>query len=398
MKEIEAASERLRAAQERAARERTVAQSPDNNRSGGDDAGSDAGDHPHPNGDPLAAALLQQEAAVLLNLHAQAVSVQNIRTLVPLLLDVNSTFYARWKESFLDVLGKYSLERHVLSDAVAPASSWVRMNCVVRTWLLGAISDDLADSVSERGASARAIWLAIESQFLGNRTTRALYADQEFRAFSQGDLSVIDYCCRFKRMAEDLRDLGQPISEETLILNIIRGLNERFSALGLHLRRSTPLPSFLQVRDDLRLEELTMAKAPPAAALTALSGSSTGGSGGSKPPTPAPPRPPQQQDSAPKTPQQSASNSGGGGFQRGKRGGKRFNKGGGGGGSSAGGASGNASGGGSSSPATAPPTGTSFYNPWTGAIYMWPGPRAPMPPRAAPPAQHQTYIAGPPGQ
>ena len=29
---------------------------------------------------------------------------------------------------------------------------------------------------------------------------------------------------------------------------------------------------------------------------------------------------------------------------------------------------------------------------------MWPGPRAPMPPRAAPPAQHQTYVAGPPGQ
>ena len=104
-------------------------------------------------------------------------------------------------------------------------------------------------------------------------------------------------------MAEDLRDLGQPVTEATLVLNIIRGLNERFSALGLHLRSSTSLPSFLQVRDDLRLEELTMAKAPPAAALTALSGSSTGGSGGSKPPTPAPPRPPQQQDSSPKTPQ-----------------------------------------------------------------------------------------------
>ena len=39
--------------------------------------------------------------------HAQAVSVQNIRSLVPLLLDVNSTFYGRWKQSFLDVLGKY---------------------------------------------------------------------------------------------------------------------------------------------------------------------------------------------------------------------------------------------------------------------------------------------------
>ena len=84
------------------------------------------------------------------------------------------------------------------------------MNCVVRTCLLGVISDDLTDIVSQRGASARTIWLSIESQFLRNRTTRALYTDQEFRAFSQGDLSIVDYCRRFKRMAEDLRDLGQP--------------------------------------------------------------------------------------------------------------------------------------------------------------------------------------------
>lgn len=48
-------------------------------------------------------------------------------------------------------------------------------------------------------------------------------------------------------MAEDLWNLGQPITEGTLVLNIIRGLNERFSALGLQLRRTTPLPSFLQV-------------------------------------------------------------------------------------------------------------------------------------------------------
>ena len=124
--DLDAAAARLRAAQERAAAER-VAAAPSKE----DDA--DAFHHGEDDID-LQAALLQQEAAVLLNLHAQAVSVQNIRTLVPLLLDVNSTFYARWKESFLDVLGKYSLERHVLSDAVAPASpSWVRMNCVVRT-------------------------------------------------------------------------------------------------------------------------------------------------------------------------------------------------------------------------------------------------------------------------
>ena len=127
LKEIEAASERLRAAQERAARERAASQIHEDNHGGTDDDGSDAGG---PHGDPFAAALLQQEASVLLNLHAQAVSVQNIRSLVPLLLDVNSTFYGRWKQSFLDVLGKYSLQSHVLSDAVSPHSYTSPMYCL----------------------------------------------------------------------------------------------------------------------------------------------------------------------------------------------------------------------------------------------------------------------------
>jgi hypothetical protein len=171
------------------------------------------------------------------------------------------------------------LECHILSDSVFPESpDWVRMNAVIRTWLLGTLSNALAGIISQRGASARTLWLSIESQFLGNRTTRALYADQEFRSFSRGDLRVAEYCRRYNKLAEDLRDLSEPVSDRTLVLNIVRGLNERFHALGLHLRRTNPLPSFLQVHDDLALEELTMAKAAPVAALAALSdiGSSSG--------------------------------------------------------------------------------------------------------------------------
>lgn len=172
--------------------------------------------------------------------------MQNIRILIPLLLDVNSTSYARWCDTFLLTLTKFSLEGHVLSNITAYTSlDWVRMDAVVRTWILNTISDDLTDTVSQRGVTARVLWLSIESQFLGNRTTRALYDDQEFHSFSQGDLPVAEYCSRYKKPAEDLRDLGEPVSDITLVLNIIRGLNERFLALGLHLRRTYPLPSFL---------------------------------------------------------------------------------------------------------------------------------------------------------
>ena len=137
-----------------------------------------------------------------------------------------------------------------------------------------------------------------------------------------------------------------------------------------------------------------MAKAPPATALAALSGPTTDSSGGPRPPTSTPSRPSPQQPSAPKSPQQATSDSGGGGSQRGKRGGKRHNKGG-----------GNSGGNGSSSSSGTPTSGgtggpgpgwPSYHNPWAGSIYMWPGQRAPAPPRSAGPIQQpQAYFAGP---
>jgi hypothetical protein len=233
-RERDAADTRIRTALARAAHERAAAALPppvNDIIPGGTVVDSTA---------QFSAVLLQHEAVALLNLHAQAVVVQNICALVPLLLDVNSTFYSRWRESFLLTLNKFSLECHVLSDVVHHSPDWIRMNVVVLTWINGTIIDNLADMISECGATARVLWLTIDSQYLENRTMRTLYADQAFHSFTQGDLSAAEYCRRYKRLPEDLRDLGEPVSDKTLALNIIYGLNERLQALGLHLRRTSP--------------------------------------------------------------------------------------------------------------------------------------------------------------
>jgi hypothetical protein len=109
------------------------------------------------------------------------------------------------------------------------------MDCVVRSWLHGTISTDFAETVMGRGGSARAAWLAIEVQFLGNRETRTLHLDTQFRHFCQGDLSITDYCRKFKSMADALVDLGEPVTDRTLVLNVIRGLNENNTDIGRHL-------------------------------------------------------------------------------------------------------------------------------------------------------------------
>ena len=171
------------------------------------------------------------------------------------------------------------------------------MDYVVKSWILGTLTDDLAEIISSQGASAKDAWLAVESLFLGNREVRSIQLETKFCNFIQGDLSVTDYCRRMKKMADDLVVTGEIVTNRTLVLNVIRGLNERFTHIGTLLRRARPFPSFLEARDDLVLEEITMEnRQTPAAALTASTKvaapapqqqQATSGSGGATRPAPS---------------------------------------------------------------------------------------------------------------
>lgn len=47
---------------------------------------------------------------------------------------------------------------------------------------------NLVDTIMEHDTTTHVSWLTIESEFLGNRETRALFLDAEFRNFTQGAL------------------------------------------------------------------------------------------------------------------------------------------------------------------------------------------------------------------
>ena len=313
--------------------------------------------------------------------------MNNIRNHVTTVLDVDSGNFNRWRDQFLLILGKFSLRDHVHAEPPVPISpTWDRMDCVVKAWIIATLTDDLAEIISAQGSTARHAWLAVESQFLGNREARSIHLETRFRNFIQGDLSVTDYCRRLKKMADDLTALGEAMTDRTLVLNVIRGLNERFSHVGTLLRRTRPFPSFLEARDDLILEELTLENRKDAPA-TALAATSTANS---------------------TTPASSGSGSGsaGGGS---KSSNNRRNK-------CSGGKGGGSTGGGGGGQGPCPsaghnqqqPTGQqqqqptpggrwpSYYNPWTGTIQMWPGgPRPPLAPIPVPPhlqAQQQQAL------
>jgi hypothetical protein len=168
-------------------------------------------------------------------------------------------------------------------------------------------------------------------------------------------------------MVDALADLGEPINDRTLVLNILCDLNERFQFMSQLVTRQRPFPSFVDVRIDLRLAELNMA--PPSAPPLALVASSS-----SKPPAllspfgPAPPCPPPPQTT--------------GGASSGSVRGRHRHGGHGQGGSHDG------------SPGRS--QWPSLLNSWTGSIHMWlgstpGGPRGPLP-HASPPSSLQQAL------
>lgn len=59
-------------------------------------------------------------------------------------------------------------------------------------------------------------------------------------------MSGADYCRRLRAMADSLADLGEPITDKTLVLNFLRGLNEKYHNLQTILPMQRPFPTFLE--------------------------------------------------------------------------------------------------------------------------------------------------------
>jgi hypothetical protein len=193
------------------------------------------------------------EDTVVAELHLQVATVLNVCQLVNIVLDSSSTNYASWCDLMEQALQRYALIKHVTEDALSNDPGWIQMDSVVLNWISNSILGDLHQVVRERGCTARHLWLAIEDQFLDNREQRTLHLDATFRTFVQGDLSINEYCRKFEVMVDDLADLSALVEDRILVLNILRGLNQRFEHVGSIIRRYSPFLNFLKVRDDMLL-------------------------------------------------------------------------------------------------------------------------------------------------
>jgi hypothetical protein len=217
-----------------------------------------------------------------------AVNVASVKTHVPVVLDLKASNFSKWRMLIGVLLGRYELTDHVAIDtpAAGRTTEWLRQDYVVRSWLYDSISEEILDIIMGKNQSAFKAYTLIRNLFLDNQMTHAIYLEAEFRAIVQGDLSVTAYCHRLKSLSDVLRDVGQPVSDQTLVLNCLRGLNPRFADITTFVTMQVPVPTFLQTRSLLLLREAQLAGGvvqsplPQVALYGNGSGSSPGGNSG----------------------------------------------------------------------------------------------------------------------
>jgi hypothetical protein len=83
--------------------------------------------------------------------------------------------------------------------------------------------------------------------FLGNCQVWILHLDTAFCQLVQGDLSVTEYCRRMKTVADSLCDLGSPVTDETLVLNLLRRLSPTCGPFSRGSPRSRPSLGFVMI-------------------------------------------------------------------------------------------------------------------------------------------------------
>ncbi|XP_010683804.3 uncharacterized protein LOC104898416 [Beta vulgaris subsp. vulgaris] len=99
-------------------------------------------------------------------------------------------------------------------------------------------------------------WNRLRDIFQDNKNSLAVYLEDQFTKTSIANFSIISaYCQALKSLADQLANVGSPVSDSRLVLQLVKGLTPAYSTVATFIEQCELLPPFYQARSRLVLEE-----------------------------------------------------------------------------------------------------------------------------------------------
>ncbi|XP_021747880.1 uncharacterized protein LOC110713740 [Chenopodium quinoa] len=180
---------------------------------------------------------------------------------MPITLDYTNVHYFTWVKLFENHACAYNVLDHIDPKTPKPTdisdAFWTHLDAIVKHWIYGTISVDLLNTMLSRKATAQQILDRIKEIFQDNKSTMAVYLENQFNTLHLDNFANVTTCCQqLKSIANQLANVDQPISDQKLVLRLVAGLNKTdFDTVATMIAQSEPLPSFNTARSRLLVEE-----------------------------------------------------------------------------------------------------------------------------------------------
>lgn len=188
--------------------------------------------------------------------------ITNIKSYVPLILDLDRLNYDAWKELFKTHCIGYKVFEHLenVPIRISDPEEWNTVDNIVKQWIYGTLSQPVLQSILKSDAKAADVWCSIQALFHENKETKAIELDDELRNLVIGDSTIMEYCNKIKSISDLLANIGAPVPERNLVTYAINGLSQKYAHIVTTIRHQKPFPTFIEMRSMLTLEERSMLK------------------------------------------------------------------------------------------------------------------------------------------
>ncbi|KAL9237815.1 hypothetical protein vseg_012319 [Gypsophila vaccaria] len=185
-------------------------------------------------------------------------SVTNIQHRVRI-LDGIKVSYSSWVTLFtLNARGHKVL--HHIDGTAAPAKTdpeyetWTELDAILLQWIYSTVSDELLPRVMSDPSTALEAWNRVKAIFLNNKGARAASLDNEFVNLKLEAMTSFDnYCQKLRELSGQLKDVGAPVTEQRLVLQLVRGLPREYDTVAAYINQTSP--DFETARSMIELEQ-----------------------------------------------------------------------------------------------------------------------------------------------
>lgn len=181
-----------------------------------------------------------------------ALAVNKVKNFISITLEMEKGQYSSWAELYKIHCRAYQVidQYHIIppkesatassetQTAVIDKALWSRLDAIILQWIYGIISNDLLHTILEPDSTAQQAWERLQNIFQDNKNLRAVYLENQFTHVHMDDFSNVSaYCQELKMLSDQLSNVGAPVSNHRLVLQLIVGLNENYDGVATFIQQ-----------------------------------------------------------------------------------------------------------------------------------------------------------------